>query len=237
MEQYFVDFNFFWNKINNFEKFSFARYADGEVCLMKGESVSQSSQAFIEDKWCAPIAMTTLGRHLHEACKHEEDNYYYAISALSDSQKDYLYLKDNIKSKNITFANLWINANYLKSIENFKNLKRSAHVICNSNGKTENFPFKVDKIFSFPDDCVNFWENNHLSYIENLYENFNNKKDLLVFVSCGPVSAVIVHLLTSYNNQNTYIDVGSSIDEFVHRRITRQYMRPEHEHSRFISRF
>lgn len=44
MEQFKSDFVRFTEKIKNGENFAYARYADGEVLLMKGNEVGQNTQ-------------------------------------------------------------------------------------------------------------------------------------------------------------------------------------------------
>jgi hypothetical protein len=239
MEKFITDFNFFWSLIDDGKNFAYTRYADGEIRLMKGIDISLSSQAFIEDKWSTPFGMTKVGNCLLETIKHTENNYYYAISAPTDNIDDYNYLINNISQskENITFANLWINANYHKSKEKYENLKRNVILICNKNGKKENFPFNVTDLILFPDDCVNFWEENGDSFLDDLIKKFKNLNNELVFISCGPISEIIIHHLYINNPNNTYIDVGSSIDEYVHGRITRPYMIPGTQYYNEVSKF
>lgn len=239
MDKFLTDFDYFWSMINNNENFSFARYADGEVMLMKGQNVNELTQAYTTDKWSAPNGLTKVGAQLIGTLNHVEDNFYYAISAPNDNIHDYLFLKDRIKQKNekISFVNLWINANYLRSLKKYTSLKRDVILICNENAKKENFPFNVISIHPFPNDCINFWENNADDFINNLINKFKNVNNQLVFISCGPVSEIIIHILYSINQNNTYIDVGSSIDEFVHGKKTRPYMQHNSQYSNYISKF
>lgn len=239
MEKFNTDFDFFWSLIENNKNFTFSRYADGEIRLMKGVDVSLSSQAFIEDKWSSPIGLTKSGKQLLETINHCESNYYYAISAPTDNVDDYNYLINNISQskENITFANLWINANYRKSKKKYSELKREVVLICNKNGKIENFPFNISTLIPFHDDCINFWETNGDVFLGNLINQFKDSVNKLFFISCGPISEIIIHHLYINNPNNTYIDVGSSIDEYVHGRITRPYMRPETQYYNEISKF
>lgn len=239
MDKFINDFDFFWGMIENGKNFSFSRYADGEVMLMRGITVSDNTQAFQIDKWKAPNGMTKLGYDLLDTLNHTENNYYYAISGKNDSQSDYEFLRNNIKhvENNITFVNLWINANYRRSMKKYGNLKRDVILISNEKAKKENFPFNVIDINAFPNNCVDFWEVNSDEYVRNLIEKYGNLENQLFFVSCGPVSEVIIHNLYVNNPNNTYVDVGSSIDEFVHGRVTRAYMDPTSQYSKLISHF
>ena len=239
MDKFFRDFEYFWNLINIGENFTFTRYADGEVMLMNGVGVLENTQAFNVDNWKSPNNLTKVGKDLLETLNHTEDNYYYAISGKNDNISDYNFLRSNIKhnDNNITFVNLWINANYRNMLKKLSNLKRDVVLICNENAKIENFPFNVVSITSFPNDCITFWEQNSEEYINRLIKDYGTLNNQLFLISCGPVSEIIIHKLYENNPNNTYIDVGSSIDEFVHGRQTRPYMNPMSEYSKFISTF
>ena len=239
MVKFNTDFEFFWGLIDRGENFTFSRYADGEVMLMKGVPVTEGTQAFVIDKWKAPNMLTKVGRELLETLNHTESNYYYAISSKTDNINDYHFLLENIKqtSDKLTFVNLWINANYLNMKRKLCSNKREVILICNEKAKKENFSFNIKDITPFPNDCINFWETNGDSYISELIERYGKMKNQLFYISCGPVSEIIIHNLYKANPNNTYIDVGSSIDEFVHGEITRPYMNPSSIYSKMVSSF
>lgn len=239
MDKFNSDFEYFWNLIDNNINFTFARYADGEVMLMKGLNVSENTQAYQIDKWNAPNQLTKVGRQLLATLNHTEENYYYAISAPSDSISDYDFLKGNItqSTEKITFVNLWINGNYKKMIEKINNLKRDVVLICNDEAKIENFPFKVIDFIPFPNDCINFWETNGNDFIKTIIDKAQNNENTLFLISCGPISELIIDSLYRANQNNTYVDVGSSIDEYVHGYKTRPYMNPHSHYSNMISNF
>jgi hypothetical protein len=239
MEKFNSDFNNFWGLINTNINFTFARYADGEVMLMKGQAVSDGTQASSIDKWKAPNSLTKVGEQLLETLNHVEDNYFYAISSITDNINDYTFLKNNIKQKEdkLTFVNLWINANYNLMVKNLCSNKREVILICNKDAKKENFPFNVIDITPFPDDCINFWVENDKSFIDEITKKYSALNNQLFFISCGPISEIIIDALYKANPNNTYVDVGSSIDEFVHGYKTRQYMDNNSYYSKLISKF
>jgi hypothetical protein len=239
MDKFTNDFEYFWLLINEGKNFTFSRYADGEVMLMKGTEVTTSTQAYNVDRWNSPNKMTKVGIQLLETLNHTESDYYYAISGLNDNISDYNFLRKIIKhdEKNLTFVNLWINNNYENSIKKYLELNRDVIVICNEDAKKENFPFKIKEIVPFPNDCINFWENNSEVYVKDLIKKFGNMTNELFFISCGPISEIIIHELYNNNPNNTYVDVGSSIDEFVHNRKTRPYMYSNTIYSKLKSHF
>lgn len=233
---FFGDFDFFTKKINSGEPFAFARYADGEVKLMKGDPVGKNTQAFTVDGWGSTGGNTLLGEELNQSMNHEESNYYYAISAPTDSFSDFEFLNRKIKNGNRTFVNLWINANYKKMKDFYESLDKEVWVVCNQEGVGKNFPFKAN-VIPFPDDCITFWELNSHSYMSSLIELFGEGSGKTLFISAGPASEAIIHRLYQKNSGHQYIDVGSSIDEYVHGRETRPYMNSSSAYSREVSRF
>jgi hypothetical protein len=205
--------------------------------LMKGVGVGKSTQAYDVDKWSSPNTLTKVGRELLETLSHDESNYYYAIG--TDAISDYNFLMNKLitSKENITFSNLWINKNY-KSMKNFyESLDKEIILISNHKSEEGNFPFKVNKIFKFPDDCINFWETEGDSFISNLIEEISPIKNKTFFISCGPVSEIIIHKLYNSNKENQYVDVGSSLDEYIHGWKTRPYMIEGTYYSNMVSDF
>ena len=231
------DFEYYTGLINSGVNFAYSRYADGEVALMRGNPVGTNTQAFSVDKWSSPNHLTKVGRELLTTLGHTEHNYHYAISAHSDNVDDYNFLRDRISNSNITFANLWINANYRKMFEFYHQLDRDVYLICNYKSEKKNFPFKVKDIFPFPDDCINYWEHHGDSYISDISDYVSELKNQTFFISAGPVSEILIHHMYNTNPNNQYIDVGSSMDEFVHGYKTRPYMQVGSVYSNEVSDF
>lgn len=232
-----TDFDYYTNLIKSDTNFAYARYADGEVGLMKGRAIGQNSQAFAVDRWSSPNVLTKVGEELLESLKHTEENYHYAISAHSDSIDDYTFLKERISNQNITFANLWINSNYQNMFDFYNSLDKSVYLICNHRAKKDKFPFTVNEIFPFPDDCISYWNQYGEDYVVELLEYVNQLQNQTFFISAGPVSEILIHKMYNSNPNNQYIDVGSSIDEFTHGRKTRPYMDSNSQYSKEISFF
>jgi hypothetical protein len=239
MDKYTTDFDYFWNLIETNQNFAFARYADGEVMLMSGNMVDEHTQAGSVDKWTSPGGDSKVGTELLDTLNHTESNYYYAISGLSDNPNDHNFLRERIKNdeKNLTFVNLWINANYQRTKQKLVSLKRDAVLICNHSAGNKSFPFPIKMIIGFPDNCVAFWEAHSEEYLKFLIQMVGEMENQLFFISCGPVSEIIIHRLYQYNPNNTYVDMGSSLDELVHHQKTRPYMDPNSRYAREKSHF
>lgn len=237
MSKFDTDFDYYTNLIKSDTNFAYARYADGEVQLMRGNPIGSNSQAFMVDKWSAPSGMTPIGEQLLESLNHSEENYHFAISGKSDSISDYEFLTEKIPNKNLTFANLWINANYQKMKEFYKSIDKEIYLICNHRAQPQNFPFKVAEIFPFPDDCISYFIELGEDYITQLIDYVSQIENKTFFVSAGPVSEILIHRMYQENPNNQYVDCGSSLDEFVHGRPTRPYMNPQSQYANDKSSF
>jgi hypothetical protein len=230
-------FTYFTDLINSSANFALARYGDGEIALMENEGIPFQTQAFNQDRWHAPAQATKLGEGLIDSLKHKEDNYYYGIPGKNDSEVAYEYLTSLIPNDNITYANLFVNANYEQTKDFFKSLKKSITLIANKSGNPDLLPFSVDVFCSFPDDCVNWWEKEGDEFIEMLRNYVATTSNETFFLSIGPAAEVAIHEMYKANPNNQYIDVGSAIDEWFYGKQTRPYMDSNSTYASHISSF
>ena len=166
-----------------------------------------------------------LGKALLESLKIDAPNFFYGISCpCCDSAAYYWYLQ-NIKNFNVTFSNIWLNANFKTFQENFADLERDAVLITNWRGKGKTFgKLNIKKHYIVSDDCVKFYEEDCENLIRQIIAEVGHEKNLLYVVSAGPLSCVIIAALFKHNPENCYIDFGSATDLMTHERITRPYM-------------
>ena len=161
-------FTYFTNLIESPTNFALARYQDGEIALMRNRGIGRHTQAFNQDRWDAPAQATKLGEQLVQSLNHKEDNYYYGVPGKNDSVEEYEYITSLIPNTNITYGNLFVNANYNRTKDFFKGLKKSITLIANHRGNVNQLPFDVEFFCDFPDDCVNWWETKGEEFIEML---------------------------------------------------------------------
>lgn len=208
----------FWRKILRGENFALTRQADGEHSLMLGRNFKA------QEGWTSS-GVTALGEALRESLNIDAPNYYYGISCpCCDSEAYYWYLR-HIKSSNVTFSNIWVNANFPTFHKNFSQLERDAVLITNWRGKGKTFgKLRVKKHYVVSDDCVKFYENDFDNLIRQIIAEIGHEKNLLYVVSAGPLSNVIIAALFKHNPDNCYVDFGSATDLMTHEKITRPYM-------------
>jgi hypothetical protein len=220
--KYFID------KINSNENFTFARYADGERMILNNQSITQGTQAFEVDKW-KYVNNITFKNDLRSTCNHREENYYYAISCKCCDPIGEVFYKNLFENHNITFSNLLINNNYNEFIDFVSTLKRDVVLIANKNCLKSEYPFKTILKIPIDNNCVDWYEQNKdrfISALEHVSLKYNNT---LFFTSAGPLSEIIIHTLYNKNPNNTYIDIGSSLDIYTHGKVTRPYQNKNSE--------
>lgn len=209
----------YWGKIERGENFALARYGDGERLLMLGKAFHA------QEGWQAGNEVTLLGKALKDSLGFANPNFVYAISCpCCDSEAYYWYLR-NLENCNITFANIFVNANFARFRQDFLNLERDAVLITNYRGKGKTYgKLNVQRHYTISDDCVKFWAAEADNLIRQIIDETGHEKNLLYVVSAGPMSGLIIKALFEKNPDNTYVDFGSSIDFITHDKVTRPYM-------------
>lgn len=223
MEQKYLtqDFDFFAKKIRNQENFTLMRYGDGEYALMEGRQISA------QEGWKSPEEITQLGMALRDSLLLNDPSVWYGISCPCCDREAYYWYRSHISSGNLTFANIFVNKNYLPFKELFFTIKRKTILIANYRAKGKQIGnLDIIKHYEIPDGCVEFWENGAADLIEQIKKDYGAEKNLLYAVSAGPLSEPIIAALFRNNPDNCYIDFGSSLDGFYRQSVTRPYMIP-----------
>jgi len=57
------------------------------------------------------------------------------------------------------------------------------------------------------------------------YITDNNIRDYVFLISAGPFANILVHQLHNFNKNNTYLDIGSTIDGYLKLPLTRRYLK------------
>ena len=212
------EFEKIWIRIKNRENITVFRYGDGERSLMIGKAVSA------QEGWKAPESQTDLGKALVNTLDLDNENVYYGVSCPCCDRPAYYWYMSHVKSKNVTFANLFVNSNYRKFIQAFEELNRDAVVIANHNGEGKRIGnLNILKYYSVGDQCVQFYSQEIPKLVEQIKKDFGDKENILYAVSAGPLSEPIIYELYKNNPNNAYIDFGSSIDCYIHDHDTRPY--------------
>ena len=116
---------------------------------------------------------------------------------------------------NLTYANLLINANYKKFVEEMVPLfvDRDIIYVVNSMANVSNLPFEVKKTFEIGSNCM--INDYHVSEDIKNYIQKNNITDHIVLCSAASLSNFIIHDCFKDNDSNTFLDIGSCLNPLL----------------------
>jgi hypothetical protein len=88
-------------------------------------------------------------------------------------------------------------------------------LVANEQGLNRELPFKVDNYIPIK---IGSWLNPDLDIIiEKMKKLATNAYNQLFLFSAGPLGNILAHQLHELNSENTYIDIGSTINPWVTR--------------------
>jgi hypothetical protein len=208
------DIALFANKLEKGENFSFSKYADGEWSVMENRALNNKEFWFDPNSDNDQIKRQALIRSF----KYKHPNYYVGISCPCcqgiEVFNDMLKFSEQ-DDDHLTWANLWVNSNYRYFLNNIIPIfnKRPVIIFCNDKGKIHNLPFKPQFVFRINN---NAWAENWTTIEEaKSFIKSHNIKEYIFLFCCGPFGNILCHELTEFNDQNTYLDIGSTLNPFL----------------------
>jgi hypothetical protein len=222
------DLEFILTKIRKKENFAFTRTGDGELSIMANKFIDITSKANGEFKFDPLDKSDQFYRaELVKSYRYDHPEYYVGISCPCCEQTAKVkWMRETVGTKNVTWANLFVNGNYDFFIENFipEFKKRNVVMVCNKKSKIENLPFEVNESFLVGTNC--YKEDYEVVEQIKQYISENNIKNNIFILCAGPLSNILAYKLFDANKENTYLDCGSVFDPMMGLGRTRGYHRP-----------
>lgn len=204
------DIKVFGNFLSDRKHFTFSKFADGEWYVLEDRQLD--NKEFIYQK---NNQYTEQKKLLTESFKYQHDQYYVGISCRCCCGSAFEKMKSFSEQpkERLTWANLWVNANYQYYLDNIVPLFNNYNValVANENSNIENLPFAVKKFFPVGH---NAWLRDIIK-LEELIEFSRDKKDWLFLFCCGPFGNILAYKLLENNANNTYLDIGSTLNPFL----------------------
>ena len=103
------DFDIIKEFVGRKEKFSFSKFADGEIAIMKKIKIRNIDNWLFE-----PDKDDKFSNLLYESLKYNDEGYHIGISCPCCDFDGHKWLKLHLGSNysNVTFANIFVNNNY-----------------------------------------------------------------------------------------------------------------------------
>lgn len=201
---------------------AFVRYNEGEYWL-----VSKKGFRWAGNFWKTYEDKTKLAEDMLGFLGRSEANFFYGVATKQHGEANER-LKKNIKSPNITFATLFANNNWKFFQHVITNIDEEVVLVCNEVGVSHrNYPFKIADIMPVPYDVVAFYEEHKDKIISDIKKLASQYSNTLFLFSAGPLSNALIDYAWEENKTNRYIDMWSTLDEYIHWGRTRQYFYPD----------
>lgn len=242
MKTFESHFNMLLQKLRNGEHFGYSRFSDGELRIMQnqelvlasnyfkiGNEVSNGSYHAEDLKHFNPEEHQFYRERLMDAYRFKKENYYVGLSCrccvgTQDFQQMLDWYEGDVNSDNLTWANLFLNANYGRFMKEFlpEIGKYKVVYIVNENAKLDKIPYiKVVKDFRVGPNCII----NDYGLIEEVKQwiEENSIENHVFLFSASSLSNYMIHQLFEFNDKNTYIDIGTTLNPYIGMKATRGY--------------
>jgi len=229
------EFNRLLQKLKDNENFAFLRFSDGELFMLRGDRLVLAENSYTtgnitgsgyypkeEQKDFDPERDSFYRDRLIEALQHRQKNYFKGLTGVVDEDiagkgafEYQLDLHGGGDDEHLTFANVLINANYGRFLEEMMPFiaKKPVVMVCNEAASLSGFTLPIVKDFRVGSNCII----NDYSLIEEIKEwiRDNNIKDHIFLCSASTLSNFIIHNCFEEFPNNTFIDIGSALSPWM----------------------
>lgn len=228
MKTFKGDLDIFIDKIKDNEHFSLSRWGDGELMILENKLLDLRSKGDGEFRHDPTIEECLKMREvLLNSYKHQDINYFIGVACkccVGDDKFNYMKKLSGQSEENLTWANIFVNSNYKYFLSDFINAIQGKKIIlvANKNSNISRLPFKIEKFYPVSTDA---WISNY-DLSQHLQQEIGefNMMDYVYLFAAGPFANILTYELWKYNKQNTYIDIGSTLDKFIGLTLTRGYL-------------
>lgn len=227
------DFEKLKEMIQQGNNFAFTRYSDGELFMMQNKTIVLADNHYItgdikgrniytkeEHKEFHPEKHQFYREKLIDTFLHNQENYFKGICTSSDGHVgkenfDWMIDFHGGDHQNLTFANLLINANYQRFVEEIIPLLSGREIIyvVNEMADTTKLPFDISKRFNIGSNCV---VNNYdtAEKVKNYIQN-NKTENAVILCSAASLSNYVIYECFKDNDKNTFLDIGSCLNPLL----------------------
>lgn len=228
MKTFGGDFDKFLNKIKSGEHFSLSRWGDGELMILEGKHIDIRSKGNGEFRY-DPKLPEYIGVRNKLICSYvnKDDEYYIGIACpccVGEEKYQYMKSKSGQDEEHLTWANIFVNANYQRSVNELipELLNHAVFLVVNENSMLDKLPFKPVNTWYVGTDAWNssYWIVELLKY----YIISNKIENAIFLFAAGPLANILTYELWEHGSKNnTYIDIGSILDPYLDLKLTRGY--------------
>ena len=213
MKTFKKDLSELLERLRTRKPFAFSKYADGEYKILRNEQITNC------DLWTfLPDTHKEEQQLLMKSFQYASPDYIVGISCPCCQPEDHVqWMRENCKTKNVTWANLFVNSNYdfflQEFIKEFQSWENDVFLFANEEGVSKKLPFNVTEYFPIN---MKAWQEPFLSHWINIAKDRATNCDGKLFLFCGgPLGNILAYELHKHNPLNTYIDIGSTLNPWI----------------------
>ncbi|MBA3074296.1 MAG: glycosyltransferase family 2 protein, partial [Anaerolineae bacterium] len=142
-----------------------------------------------------------------------DDNIIYGIPCPNCDSASYYWFSSRIKTKNITFSELFSCIHYTKFTKIFEKIDKDVVIIANH--KYNGHPIvnlNILKYYFVDEESSNVGSQKINELLTLIKKEFGQSRDILYIISVGNLSVLIITELYKNNPNNCYLDLGPSIE-------------------------
>jgi hypothetical protein len=219
------------------DSLALARFADGEASVLKNITVgNKDGWLYKKDK------NLVFRRDLRHSLLCADKNYLYGLSCTCCDKENHDFLLDSVRAplENLTFSNIWVNANFPRFSDRFlPAVKKSGKQVILCSGSKARIAelgrfIQVVDFIPIPGNCVLYWEK-YREQVRGLLDlKATQYSNAIFLIAAGPMSEIIIHEMWQANQRNIYLDIGSTLDPLLFRRNSRGYHTAGHAFSQRV---
>jgi hypothetical protein len=236
------DFDKLLYKLKEGDNFTFSRFSDGELYILKNEELILSEEGtFCGDtdyeviypprdfKEFHPDQDGFYRERLIEAFRHTDHEYYKGITCRccgGDENFEWQLEFMGEGDHHLSWANLWVNDNYKYFVEDFipALAKRKVILVCHEDADLSR-PHGLNIVKHFPvgRNCLV----NNYPLVEEMKEYITTEgiKNHVFLFAAASLSNILCHQLSIHSPKNTYIDIGTTLHAHFGFELQRAYLR------------
>lgn len=230
MKTFKGDFDKFLNMIKDKEPLAISRNNDGEMIILNNEFIDLRHKCNGEFIYNPNEPKHYIFRdRLMKSAQHKGSNYFVGIACrccVGDYKHEVLKKLTGQDDNYLTWGNIFVNGNYERYVAEIIPLFSEYEIIIVTNRKanTKLLPF-VNKIIERVDVGTNAWMDD-IQQVDEMKKTLVEKKykNKLYLFAAGPFSNILIHELYMIEPQNTYLDIGSTLDGMMGLGNTRGYL-------------
>ncbi len=191
-------------------KFAFSKYADGEFHILANAPINNG------EFWFSPEEDQEYRKQLIDSFQNVEDGYYVGIACpcCIGGERIHNWMKINSKqpTEKLTWANIFVNGNFDYYLEHMVPLYKeyNVYLVSNDASNLDQLPFEVKKHFKIGKNAWNA-DNSLKDEIVNFIKTENITDSLFLFCA-GPFGNILTSHCWKNDKNNTYIDIGSTLN-------------------------